>query len=382
MPVPLSSAPLTSVDETLVEEARRFAEERVRPHAEEWEQAGIQPEETLREGIALFAGVRIAEDRGGLGRSASTIARVYEELARVDLGFTCALAVHNNVAIATSLVEDEALRKRWLGPLISGEAIGAFLLTEPGAGSDAAAITTSAVARDGRFVINGHKAWVTNGQSADVLATFALTDPKAGARSMAGFLVDATSPGLKKSDSYKMLGNHAMGVCEIEFTECAVPAGDLAFRAGRGFKAALYGIDVARFGVAAMCNGALEGGLSLAVDYASQRRAFGRPIIQHQGLQWMLAEAVTRLEASRMLTFRTAQLFDEDESPSLMAAHAKKFSTRAAFEGLSDAMEAMGANGLLRENTLARQLSGARVTYYMDGTSEIMNVIIGRSLAA
>jgi alkylation response protein AidB-like acyl-CoA dehydrogenase len=382
MPIPLASRPLTSVDEAVVEKARQFAEERLRPHAEEWEQAGTQPEETLRDAIALFAGVRIPEDRGGQGRSASTIARVYEELARVDLGLTCALAVHNNVTIATSLVNDEALRKRWLGPLISGEAIGAFLLTEPGAGSDAGAVTTLAEARAGGYVINGQKAWVTNGQTADVLATFVLTDAEAGTRSMAGFLVSATSQGLKKSDTYKMLGNHAMGVCEIEFTESAVPAGDLAFPAGQGFKAALFGIDVARFGVAAMCNGALEGGLSLAVDYASKRRTFGRPVIQHQGMQWMLAEAVTRLEASRMLTFRTAQLFDENESPSLMAAHAKKFATRAAFEGLSDAMEAMGANGLLRENTLARQLSGARVTYFMDGTSEIMNVIIGRSLPA
>lgn len=382
MPIPLASTPLTPVDETLVEKARRFAEERVRPHAEEWERTGIQPEETLRDAIALFAGVRIPKGHGGLGGSASTIARVYEELARVDLGFTCALAVHNNVATAASLVENEGLRNRWLGPMMSGGAIGAFLLTEPGAGSDAAAVTTSAVARAGGYVIDGHKAWVTNGRTADVLATFVLTDPGAGARSMAGFLVDATSPGLKKSGTYSMLGNHAMGVCEIEFAECAVPAGDLAFPAGQGFKAALYGIDVARFGVAAMCNGALEGGLSLAVDYASKRRAFGQPIIQHQGLQWMLAEAVTRLEASRMLTFRTAQLFDDGESPSLMVAHAKKFATRAAFEGLSDAMEAMGANGLLRENTLARQLSGARVTYYMDGTSEILNVIIGRSLTA
>ena len=129
-----------------------------------------------------------------------------------------------------------------------------------------------------------------------------------------------------------------------------------------------------------MCNGALEGGLNTATDYAKKREAFGRSIITHQGLQWQLAEAVTQLEASRMLTYRAADLIDSGENVTVMAAHAKKFATRAAFEGLSTAMQVMGANGLLRENPLARQMSGARVTYYMDGTTEIQNVVIGRSL--
>jgi alkylation response protein AidB-like acyl-CoA dehydrogenase len=154
----------------------------------------------------------------------------------------------------------------------------------------------------------------------------------------------------------------------------------MAFAPGTGFKAAMDGIDVARFRVAAVCNGALEGGLNTAVDYAKKREAFGRPIINQQGLQWQLAEAATQLEASRMLTYRVAEIIDKGESVTVMAAHAKKFASRAAFEGLSTAMQAMGANGLLRENPLARQMSGARVTYYMDGTTEIQNIVIGRSL--
>lgn len=129
-----------------------------------------------------------------------------------------------------------------------------------------------------------------------------------------------------------------------------------------------------------MCNGTLEGGLNTAIEYAKTREAFGRPVINHQGLQWQLAEAATQLEASRLLTFRAAEMLDRGEDVTVMAAHAKKFATRAAFEGLSTAMQAMGANGLLRENPLARQMSGARVTAYMDGTTEIQNIVIGRSL--
>jgi alkylation response protein AidB-like acyl-CoA dehydrogenase len=301
-------------------------------------------------------------------------------MAKIDIGFTCALAVHNVVTIAASLIENTALRDRNLGKLMSGEAIGAFLLTEPDIGSDATSIQTLAIEKNDKYIINGGKAWVTNGVNADLLAVFAQTIPGLSAKGIAGFVIKPDLPGVSAKPAYNMLGNHAMGVNEIEFSNCQVEAAMMAFAPGTGFKAAMDGIDVARFGVAAVCNGALEGGLNTAVDYAKKREAFGRPIINQQGLQWQLAEAATQLEASRMLTYRVAEIIDKGESVTVMAAHAKKFASRAAFEGLSTAMQAMGANGLLRENPLARQMSGARVTYYMDGTTEIQNIVIGRSL--
>ena len=380
MPISLYSGPLGQIDESFVDKAKSFAGDHLKPHAEHWEQSKHQPEDTLRMAISKFAGIRIPKQFGGKGGSAATIARVYEELAKVDIGFTGALAVHNNVTIAVSLIENESLRDRYLGRLMSGEAIGAFLLTEPDAGSDATSIQTLAAEDKNQYIINGTKAWVTNGINADLLAIFTQTIPGSSAKGIAGFVVEADMPGISAKPAYNMLGNHAMGVNELVFSDCIVDADALAFAQGEGFKAAMFGINVARFGVAAMCNGALEGGLNTALEYGQKREAFGRPILHHQGLQWQLAEVTTQLEASRMLTYRAAEIMDRGEDVTIMAAHAKKFATRAAFEGLSTAMQVMGANGLLRENPLARQLSGARVTYYMDGTTEIQNVVIGRSL--
>ena len=380
MPVSLYSGPLNQIDEQFVDKADLFASEHLQPNAEHWEQTRQQPEKTLRMAISQFAGVLIPRDLGGNGGSAATISRVYEELAKVDIGFTGALAVHNNVTVAASLIEDTSLHDRYLNKLMSGEAIGAFLLTEPGVGSDATAIEMSALEKNGKYIINGSKAWVTNGVNADLLAVFAQTIPGSSAKGIAGFAIEADTPGVSAKPAYNMLGSHAMGVNELTFSNCTADAESMAFAPGAGFKAAMYGINVARFGVAAMCNGALEGGLNTAVEYARERETFGRPIIKHQGLQWQLAEVTTQLEASRMLTYRVAEIMDNGRNATVMAAHAKKFATRAAFEGLSTAMQIMGANGLLRENSLARQMSGARVAYYMDGTTEIQNVVIGRSL--
>ena len=382
MSISLYSGPLNPVDEHFVDKARLFADEQVKPHAEQWEQTKQQSEKTLRMAISQFAGIRIPEELGGNGRSAATIARVYEELAKVDIGFTCALAVHNIVTITAALIENTSLRDRYLDRLMSGEAIGAFLLTEPDVGSDATSIQTLATEKNDKYIINGSKAWVTNGVNADLLAVFVQTIPGSAAKGIAGFVIEPDMPGVSAKPAYNMLGNHAMGVNELQFSKCTADADLMAFAPGAGFKAAMNGINIARFGVAAMCNGALEGGLNTAVDYAKKRKAFGGPIINQQGLQWQLAEATTQLEASRMLTYRAAEIIDSGENATVMAAHAKKFATRAAFEGLSTAMQVMGANGLLRENPLARQMSGARVTYYMDGTTEIQNVVIGRSLLA
>ena len=380
MPISLYSGPLNPVDEHFVDKAKVFADEHLKPHAEHWEQTKQQPEKTLRMAISLFAGIRIPKELGGNGSSAATLARVYEELAKIDIGFTCALAVHNVVTIAAAFIEDTSLRDQNLGRLMSGKAIGAFLLTEPDTGSDATSIQTSAIEKNGKYILNGNKAWVTNGVNADLLAVFAQTAPGSSAKGIAGFVIKPDMPGVSAKPAYSMLANHAMGVNEFEFSDCTTDAELMVFAPGAGLKAAMLGINVARFGVAAMCNGALEGGLNTAVDYAKNREAFGRPIIHHQGLQWQLAEAATQLEASRMLTYRVAEMIDRGENITVMAAHAKKFATRAAFEGLSTAMQVMGANGLLRENPLARQMSGARVTYYMDGTTEIQNIVIGRSL--
>ena len=371
---------LSPVDEDLVADASMFADTFVSPDAEQWDRERTQPEAVLRSAIARFTPTAIPKDLGGKGGNFSTLVRVYEELARRDLGFASALAVHTNVAVAISLTPRAAVRDRFLPRLLSGEAIGAFLLTEPGAGSDATAITTEAKARPGGYRITGRKAWVTNGQNADVLATFCQTSPGSGAKGIAGLVLEASSSGVVATPMLDLIGSHAMGTTDILFEDVDVGLDALAFGPGEAFKAAMFGIDVARVGVAAMCNGALQGALMVATSYASERRAFGKPLLQHQGLQWRLAEVATNLEASRGLTFQASRLLDSGQDPTVMAAHAKKYATRESFAGISECMRALGANGLKREFGLARQLAAARVTECMDGTGEILNIVIGRSL--
>jgi alkylation response protein AidB-like acyl-CoA dehydrogenase len=220
MSISFYSGPLNPVDEHFIDKAKLFAEEHLKPYAEHWEQAKQQPEKTLRMAISQFAGIRISKELGGHGESMATIGRVYEELAKVDIGFACALAVHNIVTIAASLIGNTSLRDRYLDKLMSGEAIGAFLLTEPDIGSDATSIQTLVTEKDDKYIINGSKAWVTNGVNADLLAVFAQTVPGSSAKGIAGFVIRPDMPGVSAKPAYHMLGNHAMGVNEIQFCNC------------------------------------------------------------------------------------------------------------------------------------------------------------------
>ena len=380
MSLNLHSDPPDRVDEAVVARAVAFAADNIAPNAEQWETARQQPAGLLREAISLFGGLRVPKALGGLSASAATTALVYETLAAADIGFTFGLVVHNNLVHTVAMGPNSALRERYLPGLMSGRQIGAFLLTEPGVGSDATQIKLRAEPAGENTRFEGEKAWCVNGASADLLLVFAQTAPGSRARGIAAYLVEAERAGIERLPCFALLGGHAMGSNGFRFAACQVGTEALAFPAGAGFRAAMQGIDYARFSVAAMCNGALRAGLTRAVAYANERHAFDRPIIQHQGLQFQLADILTELEASRLLTFRVAALLDAGESASLMAAHAKKYATRIAFTGLSGAMQAMGANGLRREHGLARQLDAVKVCHYTDGTTEIQNVVIGRSL--
>jgi alkylation response protein AidB-like acyl-CoA dehydrogenase len=272
------------------------------------------------------------------------------------------------------------LQERYLPALNRMELLGAFLLTEPGGGSDAAAITTSAAETDRGWILNGQKAGVTNGTDADLLSVYAQTDPTAGWRGIAAFLVDAHAPGVIREPFYDLLGGHALGVTGFRFEDCEIDAANLLVPAGEGFKAAMAGIDLARACVAAMCVGMLEASLELAVDYTRKREAFGTALSEQQGLQWQLADVATDLHAARLMTREATARLDAGTDATLAAAHAKKFATRAALSGVSDCMQALGANGLKNEYPLARHLAGAKIAQYLDGTTEIQNVVISRAL--
>ncbi|MEM8768009.1 MAG: acyl-CoA dehydrogenase family protein [Pseudomonadota bacterium] len=372
---------LAAEEQKTVARARSFAKQVAAPNAAAWEAERQLPRTILKAAAEKgLTGLLVPEHLGGKAHSATALAQILEALASVDLALAFSLVVHNNHMGAIARFGSPALQERYLPELMTVERLGAFLLTEPEGGSDAAAIRTRAENTANGWRISGRKAWVTNGTEADLLSVYAQTDPAAGWRGIAAFLVEADTPGVIREDAYDLVGGHALGACGFRFEDCLVPAENLLVPPGEGFKAAMAGIDLARAGVAAMCTGMLAASLAIAVDYLANRDAFGARLSTRQGLQWQLADVATDLEAMRLLTYAATAALDAERFAAIAAAHAKKFATRAALSGVSTCMQALGANGLKQEYPLARHLAGAKIAQYLDGTTEIQNIVISRDL--
>ncbi|MDH3233440.1 MAG: acyl-CoA dehydrogenase family protein [Alphaproteobacteria bacterium] len=372
---------LTSDETALIETARTFASDVVAPNAAQWEFERRLPREALTAACeAGLGGLLVPKELGGQGAGFGVTARIVEVLAAADFGFTFPLIVHNNLAgnIARNGSDDQ--KARYLPDMIAGRRIGAFLLTEPGAGSDAASITTTASRANGSWRIEGEKAWVTSGVTADILSVYAQTDAAAGWRGIACFLVEADTPGVVRGEPYALIGGHAVGASAISFKDCVVGDDAHFIAAGSAFKAAMAGIDIARANVAMACCGMLSVALETALEYMARRRAFDQPTSEFQGLQWELADVATDLEAARLLARQAVAKFDAGADSVIAAAHAKKFATRVAFKGIHACMQAMGAVGARADYPLARHLAAVKLAEYMDGTTGIQNVVIARSL--
>ena len=372
---------LNAEEGALIDAARAFAAEHIAPHAAEWELARHVPRDVFQAAAeAGLTGVLVPRHHGGKEARHVVAVRVLEELSSACLAITFGLWVHNNALNAIERHGSGAPAERLAASMLSGQRIGAFCLTEPDAGSDAAAITTHALKVDGGWRISGEKAWVSNGTHADVLVVYAQTDASAGWRGIGAFLVDATGDGVTRTPPYEMLGGHALGLSGLRFEDCPVPDESMLLGPPEGFKAAMDGIDKARMFAAAMCCGILGASLSTALSHAATRQAFGKPVLSFQGLQWQLADVATDLEAARLLTYDAAAAFDRGETAAVAAAHAKKFASRVALDGISQCMQAMGAAGSLMEHPPARHLAAAKLAHYMDGTTEIQNLVISRGL--
>ncbi len=374
---------LTEAETAIVADARRFATEVVEPGAETWErERRFAAEAFAALGPAGLCGLLVPTELGGRGAGPVALARVLEELARADLAAAFSAVVHNNMARAVATSGNQRLLDELLPRLVAGQTLGAFLLTEPEVGSDAARIGCSA-RRDGdEWIISGTKAWVTNASHAQALNVYAQTDPAAGHRGIVSIVVDAEAAGVTRTDPYELMGGHAMGTGGFEFDEVRAPVADTLVPVGEAFAAAMVGIDLARVLVGAMCCGILRRSLEVALAATADRQVFGAPVADKQGVQWMLADVATDLEALRLLTFRAARQIQDGEDATLMAAHAKKFAARVAQQRIADCMQVMGAVGYRRDpgNPLPRHLAAARLTGYIDGATEIQNVVIARRL--
>lgn len=382
---------LTVEEARLVAQAGALAREVVAPLAPRWEHERRLGHEALQQAVALgLTRLQVPCDQGGLGLSFACKVAVCEALAQGDFGFTMSLVNTHNVAAKLAQDAPPALRQRLLPALMAGERLGCTALTEPGAGSDFGAITTLARPADGRhepadatgaatagggWVLDGHKAWITNAAEADVVVLYAQTQPGAGGRGIAGFLVDGRRAGFERTPAFALGGQHSIGTGGFRLQAYRAEPDELLHPPGQAFKAALGSINGARTYIAAMCCGMVAAALEVASAHGHRRQAFGQPLQAHQGWRWRLAEAASELLAARLLVahaVRAVQAAPAAAPAQLAAAQAKLLATRLAERQLPALAHAMGAEGLREHHPFSRHLLGAQVAGLVDGSTEML----------
>jgi alkylation response protein AidB-like acyl-CoA dehydrogenase len=275
----------------------------------------------------------------------------------------------------------EEQKQKYLVPLAKGEKIAAFALTEPNAGSDAAAIQTRAVRDGDYFVLNGSKLWITNGDIADVITVFAVTDPALGARGgVTAFIVEKDYPGFKVGTKEEKLGIRGSSTCELFFDDCRVPKENVLGQFGAGFITALKTLDIGRAGLGAGCLGGSQAALEMSVDFAKSRRQFGAPIAQKQAIQWMIADMATEIEALRSLVYRTAWLIDSGQRHSREAAMCKLFGSEVLHRCVNKCLQIHGGMGYMKKYPVERMYRDARITEIFEGTNEVQRLVIATDI--
>jgi alkylation response protein AidB-like acyl-CoA dehydrogenase len=324
----------------------------------------------------------LPESWGGMGGDTISFVLMLEEVARVDAAMAVALSVTNSLAVFPVFkYGSEAQKQKYLSGLAHGEILGAFCLTEPQAGSDAAAIATSAARHGGAYRLNGTKSWVTNGGEAGLYVVFAKTNPPAGAKGVTAFLVEPSFPGFRVARYEDKMGLRTSRSAEITFTDCEVPEGNRLGEEGQGLKIALELLDGGRVGIAAQAVGIAQGALEASVAYAKERRAFGKTIGDFQAVQWMLADMQTEIEAARAMVHHAAWMRDTGAARlGPYASRAKLYAGEMVNRAVYKAVQIHGSLGYSRESDVERMYRDARVITIYEGTSEIQRVIIARDL--
>lgn len=323
-------------------------------------------------------GMQTPRDLGGKGASYAAKIRVVMELARTS--FSAAFALNNSHSMVQMVATraPEAIRNLYLNDLLKGNLVASVALTEPTGGSDLGAMRTLARKTDGGWVINGVKSWITNSATTDLVVVAAQTSQ--GTRGIGRFIVPMDTSGVTRLEPHRLAAGGASGVGGISFNDVFVPDLNLLEGPGDGFKRAMEAINAARVHVAAMAVAVLEGALGQAVRYCQTRQAFGRALLEHQGLRWQLVEVATTLEAANLLVLHAAEIVQSEGDASVASAYAKKFATSVVVRGVEQCMQAIGAASMFEDVGLARQLAEVKMAAYADGTTEILNERIGISL--
>jgi len=369
---------LNEEQELLRAEVRRFAEEMVKPNARAIDESGAFPRETFDQAAEMgLAGVFVPERYGGSGMDMIAYCLVIEEISRACASTGVILSVNNSLVCEPLLHWCSEEQKRdWLVPLARGEKLGCFALTEPNAGSDAAALRTTAIRDGDEYILNGNKIFITNGTNADVALVFATVDREKKHKGITAFIVPTDTDGYSHGGHEYKLGVNASGTTELAFEDMRVPAVQRLGEEGEGFKIAMATLDGGRIGIAAQAVGIAQAAFEEALAYAAEREQFGKPIARFQAIQHYLADMSTELDAARLLTFKAAWAKDHQKRSTLEAAQAKLFASEVAQRVTNKALQIHGGYGYIREYNVERYFRDARITEIYEGTSEIQKLVI------
>jgi alkylation response protein AidB-like acyl-CoA dehydrogenase len=387
MPDDSSLFALTEEQREIQRTAREFAAAEIAPHVAQWdEDAYFEPTLPRKFGELGFLGMLLPEEYDGLGLDTLSYLVALEEIAAVDASAAVMMSVHNSLPTQMLLRHgSDLLKERYLKPMARGELLGAFALSEPDSGSDAGSLRTQAVRDGDHWVLSGTKAWVTNGDTADVILAMARTDSadaRRGSKGISTFVVTPDLPGFRVGKKENKMGLRASPTVQLSFDDLRVPAENLVGDEGRGLTYALGSLDHGRLGIAAQSIGIARAALEAAVRYAGERRQFGRAIRDYQAIQFKLADMATRITASRALLHATAAAKDRGERVTQYSSMAKLMASETAMFVADEAVQIHGGYGYIKDYPVERHLRDAKVTEIYEGTSEIQRVVIARELYA
>ena len=375
---------LTDEHEMIRREARRFAQEEIAPIAAEYDETGDFPSNTIRKmGEMGFMGIEVPEQYGGAGMDTLSYVLALEEICKADASHGTIMSVNNSLFHYGILkFGTEEQKQIFMMPVAAGEKIGAYSLTEPMSGSDAATMRTRAVRDGDTYQINGRKSWVTSGPVADFVVLFCITDPDAGHRGITAFLVDSSKPGFVRGKKEPKLGIRASATSELLFEDYRCPVAHRLGEEGQGFKIAMTVLDAGRIGIASQALGIAEAAYEASLEYAREREAFGQKIGQFQGIAFQLADIKTRIEAARLLVYQAALAKEQAKESgarfTLEAAMAKLFASETAMFVAHAAVQIHGGMGYSKELPVERYFRDAKITEIYEGTNEIQRLVISR----
>ncbi len=361
---------------------RDFAQKEIAPFVPVMEETEEFPRHIVKKmGEMGLMGIPIPEEWGGVGADFTSYILTINEISKVSATLGVILSVHTSVGTNPILYfgNDEQKRK-YVPKLAAGEYLGAFALTEPGAGSDASSIRTTAVRSGDEYILNGTKVFITNAGEADVYITFAVTESTDGVKRISAFIVDKDTPGFTVGKKEKKMGLHGSNTCELIFENARVPAENLLGNEGDGFKIAMANLDVGRIGIAAQALGIAEAALEYSIEYAKERKQFGQPIAKQQAIAFKLADMATLVEAARLLVYRAAHLRSQGLPCGMEASMAKRFASDAAMKIATEAVQVYGGYGYTREYPVERLFRDAKITQIYEGTNQIQQIVIAKHL--